>query len=404
MDLFPGADLGSFAAANNEFAVGLYNELRAGAGNLFFSPYNIRSALTLAYAGARGRTASQMAEALRFPEAGKDLPQACRDFEAALASRSKSGAVEIVTANALWRQEGMSLLAPFVDLIRDAYGSEVFEADFAGSPAEAVRTINEWVKGKTHGRIPGLFGPDSFDSMTRLVLAAAVFFYGKWKLPFPASLTRSAPFRLTRTGETVEVPMMGQEGFYGYAKLKGFQALELPYIGGKMSMVVLLPDTPDGWESLEKELTAPGLARCFHVLRKVYIAVKMPKFLLESSFMLNEALEAMGLQDAFSPSADFGGMSLEKPLGIGAVIHKATAEVDEAGTTSAAASGIKMALGLPPQFLVDHPFLFVIRDISTDAILFMGRVLEPGGSGKAAIAAKPPRLLDRLLRALGLTR
>jgi serpin B len=240
--------------------------------------------------------------------------------------------------------------------------------------------------------------------MTRLVLAAAVFFYGKWERPFPISSTSPAPFRLTRTGETVEVPMMWQEGLYGYVDRGGFQALELPYIGNKISMVVLLPDAPDGWESLEKELTATGLARLFHALRDVWIIVKMPKFQLESSFTLNKALGAMGLQDAFSPSADFGGMSLEKPLGIGAMIHKATVEVDEAGTIAAAASGIEVYLGLPKQFLADHPFLFVIRDIPTDAILFMGRVLEPGGSGNAAIAAKPPRLFDSLLRALGLTR
>jgi serpin B len=408
--------LESFAAANNEFAISLYNELRAGEGNLFLSPYNIRSALTLAYAGARGRTASQMADVLRLPENDADLFRTCRDFEAALASRSKEGAIEIDTASALWRQKDLSLLASYVDLIRGAYGSELLEADFAGSPARAVRIINGWAREKTRGRIPNLFDPGSFDSLTRLILATAIFFDGKWASPFAEFGTRPVPFWVPRSKSTVKVPMMWQEDEFRYANLEGFQALEMPYLGNKISMVVLLPDAPDGWEDLEKKLSAQELSRWFRALRSERVKVNLPKFQLESSFRLDETLGRMGMRDAFARPADFSGMTLEEPMGIGAMVHKAKVEVDEAGTKAAAASGILLCIGMIEEldFRADHPFLFVIRDIPTDAILFMGRVMEPEWSGNTTKAVEPQqsssqgsatrpwRFFDSLLKALGL--
>jgi serpin B len=408
--------LESFAAAHNEFAIGLYDELRAGEGNLFFSPYNIRSALTLAYAGARGRNASQMAHVLRLPENDADLFRTCRDFEAALASRSKEGAIEIDTASALWRQKDLSLLAPYVDLIRGAFRSELLEADFAGSPATAGRIINGWVKRKTRGRIPDLFDPGSFDGLTRFILAAAIFFDGKWASAFAEFDTRPVPFWVPRSKSWGKVPMMRQEDVFRYANFGGFQALEMPYLGKEMSMVVLLPDAPDGCEDLEKELSAPELSRWFRALRSERVKVNLPKFQLDSSFRLDGSLGRMGMRDAFARSADFSGMTLEEPMGIGAMVHKAKVEVDEAGTKAAAASGILLCTGMMEEldFRADHPFLFVIRDVPMDAILFMGRVMEPEWSGNTTKAVEPQqssspgsatrsrRFFDRLLKTLGL--
>ncbi len=415
MSLFAGDDLRTFAAANNEFAVALYHQLRTGEGNLFFSLYNIRSALITAYAGARGRTAAGMAQALRLPESVPALLRASRDFDSELARRAKPGAVEIAAASGLWKQKGLTLLPAYRDLVRDALGGEIFEADFAASPAPAARAINAWVNKKTRGMIKELAGRESFDRLTRLVLAAAIFFEGRWESAFPKLDTRPAPFRLQRSSETVLVPMMSQTGDFRYANIEGFEALEMPYLGHEISMIVLLPGAPDGLKALEKKLSASALADWLKALRTEHMLVKLPKFKLESSFRLDAALAELGMRDAFMwDSADFSGMTPEKPMAVGTALHKAAVEVNEAGTVAAAAFEMILCLGLPPVFQADHPFLFLIRDIPTDAILFMGRVLEPVWPGPRQDAEapgpgpfeRPPagsrRFLGRLLKALGL--
>ena len=418
MSLFTGDDLKVFAAANNEFAVGLYHELRGASGDLFFSPYNIRSALIPAYAGARGRTAARMAEALRLPESVPALLRACRDFESELASRAKAGAVEIDRAAALWRQKGLPLLPSYLELVRDALDSEVFEADFAAAPAEAARILNDWVEAKTRGMIRGIFSPKDFDRLTRLVLAAAIFFRGRWALPFSVLDTRPAPFSLDGSGETVDVPLMRREAEFKYAGLEGFRALEMAYVGQQLSMAVLLPDARDGLADLEKKLSAPELAKWSGALREQSVKVELPRFELAGSFRLEKALGGMGMSEAFEPrTADLSGMTTEKPLGIGSVLHQAKVEVDEQGTRAAAATESFLCLGLaeprPPIFRADHPFLFMIRDFPTGAILFMGRVTRPEWTGPRRDAEaprpgsfeRPPtgsrRFLGRLLKALG---
>jgi serpin B len=178
--------------------------------------------------------------------------------------------------------------------------------------------------------------------------------------------------------QTVTVPMMRQEATFGYAEFEGFEALEMPYVGNKLSMVIFLPGATDGWIDFEKRTSAQDLSRWIQALRQHYLAVRIPKFQFESSFDLVEVLEKMGMGDAFKPEqADFNGMTLEKPFGISKAIHKAMVEVDEAGTRAAAATLEYVCLGLPPIFMADHPFVFVIRDVSSDGILFMGRVLNP---------------------------
>jgi len=376
--------LKSFAAANNEFAVGLYHELEAGEGNLFLSPFSVRSSLAMAYAGARGHTAYQMAEVLRLPGADAELCRALREFQQELASRAKRDAVEIDIANGLWRQEGMLLLAPYADMVRDSLGSELFEADFTASPGKAIRAINSWVNKKTKGRIPELFRPGDFAGPTTLVLANAVYFNGRWALPFPKFETRLSDFYPGRGGplqkQTVKVPMMYQGGVFRYGEFEGFDMLEMLYRGNELSMVVLLPSLTDGWMDLEKKLTAAQLSDWIRALRVEFIDLFLPRFRVRSSFILEDTLRRMGMGDAFSTtSADFTGMTPDKPMGIGAVRHATEVEVDEAGARAIAATGICLGRSTKPVFRADHPFLFMIRDIPTDAILFMGRVLNPAG-------------------------
>ena len=405
MEFSSEAELRRFAAANNEFAVGLYQELRKNDGNLFLAPFSVRSALTAVYAGARGRTAFEMALVLHLSVKNTDVFRTCRDFATELASRAESGAVEIASALALWSQTDLALLASYTEIVKDALGAQFMNADFERSPDEAVRIINSWAMEKTRGRIAQLTGPESVDRSTRLVLASAIFFQGKWALPFAKSETRPAPFRLPRSAGTVQVAMMNLEDSFKYAQLDGFQAAEFPYLGGKMSMVVLLPDARDGWIDLEKRLSAPELSQWFGDLKEERIDVSLPKFEIGTSFRLDQELGRMGLRDAFGfESADFSGMTLEKPFGISAITHSARIEVDEAGTLAAAATAISLVRGVnkKPVFRADHPFLVFIRDIPTETILFIGRVLKPEWTGEASETPARPSRLTRLMRILGL--
>jgi len=383
MSLFSRVDLKSFAAANNEFAVGLYKELREHEGNLFFSPYSIRTALAQAYAGARGQTARQMAEVMRLPKDDSNVHRTFRSFEETLASRARHGTIEIDVANALWRQTGFPLLEEFLNIMGAEYKSSLFEADFAGAPNKACRAMNRWVSDKTHGRIEEIVGPDNIDHLTKLILANAIYFSGEWKSPFDKFATSPDSFHFTpgksQPVQTVTVPMMCQhEAVFGYAQFEECEALEMPYAGDRLSMVIFLPVTTSGWVDFENKMSALDLSRLIQALPRQSVSVCLPKFQFESSFKLAGALEKMGMGNAFSQElADFGGMMLEKPFGISNVLHKAMVEVDEAGTRASDATVVVISVGLPPVFRADHPFIFVIRDIPSDAILFMGRVLNP---------------------------
>ncbi len=377
----------SFAVADNEFAMGLYKELRSGEGNLFLSPYSIRTALALAYAGARGGTAHKMAEVLRFPEGQPDLHRELRAFEDTLASYRDGDNIDIDVANALWRQKGFQILKGFLEVMDAEYRAALFEADFAGSPMKASRDINRWVNDKTRGKIREIVSPENFDASTRLVLANAIYFGGKWTSPFYENKTFPRSFHLasqeSNIEQTVTVPMMGQEAIFGYAEFDGFQALEMPYVGNKLSMVIFLPAATAGWVEFEERMSAQKLLTWIQALRPQSVAVSIPRFQLACSFELAEALAKMRMGDAFNGAqADFSGMTLEKPFGISNVIHKAMVEVDEAGTRAAAVTVLLMTLGLTltPVFTADHPFIFVIRDVASGAILFMGLVLNPAAS------------------------
>ncbi len=385
MSLSSSVDLRQFAAANNEFAVGLYQALRSQDGNLFFSPYSIRTALAMAHAGARGNTALQMAQVLGLPEAGPRVHGAFRAFEETLESRRSEDGIEVDAANALWAQSGLPLVKEFVDALASGYRSAVLEADFAGSPRKACKAINQWVADKTRKRIRDLADQESM-KMTLLVLANAIYFNGKWVSPFFERMTHRDNFVTESEGsgdkKAIPVPMMRQEHTFGYAEDDDLQALEMPYVGGKLSMVLFLPKAWNGWRAFEGKISAGVVAQRLHQLRQGEVRAFIPKFRFTTSYDLAPTLEAMGMSDAFKDAlADFSAMTPMKPFWISKVIHKAGVGVDEAGTEAYAATMMEMTLSAPayspPIFRADHPFIFMIRDIPTGAILFMGRVMNP---------------------------
>lgn len=383
----PVADVTALVDGNTAFAFDLYARVAAGNGdNLFYSPYSISQALAMTYAGARGTTEQQMAETLHFTLAQAALHSAFNGLDQALAQRGagaqgKDGkGFRLNVVNALWGQQGYEFLPAYLDVVAENYGAGLRLLDFAQHTEAARQTINAWVAEQTEDRIQDLLPQGTLDELTRLVLTNAIYFNAAWAEPFQEGQTADAPFYLL-DGSQVNAPMMHKTTQYGYAEGAGYQAVELPYDGHQLAMVILKPDA-DTFTAFEQGLTGAQVQAILEQMQYQQVALAMPKFEMESEFSLAETLSALGMPDAFSGQADFSGMDGTRNLVISDVIHKAFVSVDEAGTEAAAATAVVMGLtaampGEPVAVTLDHPFLFFIRDLETGAILFVGRVMNP---------------------------
>jgi len=371
---------------NDDFAIALYNRLCEEKGNLFFSPYSISTALAMAYAGARGQTQLQMAQAMRFPAVNNDVNEmrfhsAFGQIINSLNIRGAKGDYELTIANALWGQKGYSFLKEYLLLIETNYGGGLNQVDFMAAAEVARQKINNWVEQKTKDKIKDLIPPGMLNSSTRLVLTNAIYFKGKWARPFRKEATRDEPFILS-DAQKIDVPMMHQTEELPYMESQDFQALEMPYVNNELSMIILLPKKTDCIKDFEKKLTSENLSQWLGQLRRQKVIVSVPKFKMTQQFGLADTLQAMGMVDAFSEQlADFSGMTGTRDLFISAVVHKAFVEVNEEGTEAAAATGVGMAMTSAPKkmpvFCADHPFIFLIRDNNSGSILFIGRLMNP---------------------------
>lgn len=287
---------------------------------------------------------------------------------------------QLDVANALWGQKGYPYLPDFLTLIRKDYGAELHEVDFVGATEEARQTINSWVEEQTHNKISNCVPAGSLKPLTRLVLSNAIYFKGTWVYKFDHRATTAQPFFISAK-ESRAAPMMHQEGNFRVHWSSDHAVLELPYAGNELSMVLFLPNEVDGLTNLEKALTAATLKRNLGDLKPEKVNVSMPRFHMTRAFALKEALSRLGMPRAFAQDdADFSGINAGKPepLFLEQVLHKAFVEVNEDGTEAAAASGAVIgAKSAPRMFRADHPFVFVIRDLRTDSILFLGRVVNP---------------------------
>jgi len=388
-DLAP-SDIRDLVAGNSAFAFDLYQALSAEDGNLFYSPYSISLALAMTYAGARGETERQMANTLRFNLSQDRLHSAFNGLDLELAGRGEGAegtdeeGFRLNIVNALWGQEDFEFLPEFLDLVAENYGAGLKLLDFVNAAEDSRIVINDWVSEQTEGRIEDLIPQDVIDELTRLVLTNAIFFNAAWLYPFMENQTKDGAFHLLDGGE-VTVPMMRRTASFGLAQGDGYQALELPYDGGELSMVILLPDT-GRFEGFESSLDADLVRTITESLVPTRLALTMPKFELESAFSLADTLGAMGMPVAFISSfgpctpetADFSGMTGTCELFITEIVHKAFVSVDEAGTEAAASTAVVLGIeSLPPSVTIDRPFVFLIRDIETGAILFVGRVADP---------------------------
>jgi serpin B len=376
------SDIQTIADASNHFTFDLYKKLAEDEkGNVIVSPFSAHTALGMTSFGARGQTRDQMTNVLHLP---KDEGKALSAGELGRYYSTPRKLVQLSVTNSIWGQKDVAWRPEFLELQKTRFGAGFEEADFKSNPDTERIRINKWIETKTNDRVKDLLQPKHIDGLTRMVLANAVYFKGTWATQFPAKKTRDLIFHLADGGR-VTVPTMYEDvkcrwGFI--REVQGAKIVELPYSGGELSMVVILPMLPDGLPAIEKKLTPESLAKWISemLLMSKPVGVSLPKFRFEKSCDLPKPLESLGMVDAFKPGlADFSGMASGINLFISAVAHKAFIEVNEEGTEAAAATAVvsSEAFGDPPAFTVEHPFLFLIRDTKRGTVLFIGRVMNP---------------------------
>lgn len=371
------SDLARVVAGNNRFAFELYRQLtwHQDEANLFVSPFSASAALAMAYAGARGQTASEMAQTLHFDLAPDHFQAVMGQLIGAVDAGNERG-FELHAVNRLWGQQGFPFKPDYLHTLEHDYDAGLGEVDFKLDQEGARKTINDWVAEQTHDKIQDLLPADALTIDTRAVLTNAVYFQGDWQQPFPAESTRPAAFRLL-SGESLSVPMMQRTREFREADLPGYQFLEMPYQGGDVSMLVILPKQVDGLAAVEASLSPEAIDQAIAQMHVQHIQLSLPKFGLTSRFDLSAALGDLGMPTAFSDFADFSGIA-DEPLAMTHVDQQTFLRVDEKGSEAAAATAVGMELrsyALP--FVVDHPFGVLIRDNRTGSTLFMGHVVEP---------------------------
>ena len=336
-------DVNSLVAGNNKFAVNIFQRLAAQADadrNLLVSPFSISSALAMTYAGAQGRTAQQMSDVLGFTLPNDRLHSAYGALVGDLTADRP--AYQLSVANRLFGQAGYSFKQPFLDVTANDYHAPLEATNFVGDPEGSRQHINDWVANQTHDKILNLLPQGSVTTDTRLVLTNAIYFNGKWKSKFDEQNTTDRPF-YSADGSAAPAKTMFQQQTFRFGQFDGFKMLEMPYAGDDLSMVVMLPTARDGLNGLETSLTPDMLTASLNGMYSTDVDVYLPKFKFDASFQLGDTLKSMGIIDTFNPiQADLSGIVSPdvEQLYISSVIHKATIEVDEAGTVAAAATGV----------------------------------------------------------------
>lgn len=367
------------AQAGNGFAFNLLKQILPGqTNNVFVSPYSVSIALQMLCNGAEGKTRAEIQAALNT----KDLPQDeingfYKELNRALTSQSN---VIFDLANSIWYDKGFELKPAFVSTNEYFFNAKLSSVNF--ETPESADTINQWAAGSTRGKITGIVS-FPFPVHTEVILANAIYFKGDWAGPFDKHLTHERYFYMD--GAIIkQTPMMSRSGKFRYEEGHGFQAVELPYAGNRLQMIVFLPVTNS---SPAKLLAGIDATNWNDKILPRFISregtVVFPKFKLNSSLLLNQPLQGLGMQQAFIPgSANFSGMSND-PLFVSEVLQKSFVDVNEQGTEAAAVTTVTVRATavmrpLPPfEMIVDHPFFFVISDKPTGAILFMGIVKDP---------------------------
>jgi serpin B len=376
------ADLAALAKGNTDFACDLYKKLSTAAtGNTFFSPYSISMALAMTWAGARGQTGSQMASVLHFSLDQAQLHPAFDALDLALRARAQKDSFDLNIVNQLWGEKTYYFLPEYLKTLSLNYGAAMRLLDFINSADASRLAINAWVSDKTQSRIQDLIPAGAITPLTRLVLTNAIYFKAQWADTFLKEDSGNQWF-YRATGDSVAAIFMHKEDRFKYDSTQDYSSLEMPYKGGEISMLFILPG-PGRMATVESELSSNFLAGVSGALQERAVVVAIPKFkFTTSSNSLRDILISLGMPAAFSDTADFSGIDGTRNLSISDAIHKAFVAVDERGTEAAAATAIiarTSALEIPPpvSFTANRPFIFLIRDNVTGSVLFVGKLINP---------------------------
>ncbi|MCX8195442.1 MAG: serpin family protein [Candidatus Micrarchaeota archaeon] len=384
----------TFSDVSNRFGYAIYSELAKTSEekNIVISPYSITSAMAMVFEGAEGQTADEMEKVMFLPKNKSELRESFAGLYRKI--NFNSSGLQISTANALWIHRDYEVLGAYKETLKQNYFADAINIDFDSGRAE--ETINRWVEDRTNQKIKNLIPPKSISGSTPVVITNAVYFKGKWQVEFDKQKTTEEDFGLV-SGANTKVMMMNHyydEKKFNYTEDETAQVLELPYSGGKASMLLILPkengkSRAEGIAAVEREIASGGLRHWNEALREEKVSIHIPKFKLEETYRLEGVLPRMGMRTAFSDSADFGLMTEKKNLKIGVVIHKVYVDVNEEGTEAAAATAVVMKVGsVGPGggeniyvFRADRPFFFAIQDKDSGAVLFLGKVMNPSQAG-----------------------
>jgi len=373
----------SVGDANTQFAFDLYKKLSgdpAHSGtNLVFSPYSISSALGVMYEGAQGQTAGEILLVSHLPKNDTIRRQ---DFSRIYESMNhQDDNITLHVVNALWIEKTYLLLPEYTRTLRQYYSTNVTNLDFASHPDDARITINQWVENNTNNKIHEVVFPGDLDAQTALVFTNAVYFMGAWKSPFDKTKTFDTKFTIA-PNTTVPVKMMAKADLtanFNYTETGDFQMIEIPYKYSNetaLSMFVLLP-VNNNLTAAEDTLSAPTFLKMENNLSREEEHLFLPRFRIDTREDISGTLQIMGMPTAFTSGADFSKITPNNDIYVKEVTHNAEIEVNEEGTESAAATQFFYTMGIDPNFIADHPFIFIIQDRENGNILFMGHVINP---------------------------
>ena len=375
---------------NTSFALTLFEAIRGNEENVAFSPFSVSTALAMTYGGAQGDTAKEMKETLKFPIEDPKIHDAFSYILKDL-NCNEDAAYELRIANGLWAQQDYKFSKTYFELLSEKYGAPAVNVDFVGN-VDGVRTlVNDWTAKATKDKIPEILPADGITKMTRLVLTNALYFKAPWLKEFNTEATQDGEFWV-KGKDKANVPLMRLKDTFTYFEQEGpdgFKAVELSYranskpVATRLSFVVLLPAQNDGLQALQKTLDQDKLEKVIAGLGAKSINLTLPKFKFSSSFDLAKSLSSMGMKSAFTDAADFSSMEQEgkKNLYLAKVLHQVFFDLHEKGTEAAAATAAvanyKTAAPSSIDVVIDHPFMFFVRDKSTNSILFLGQVVDP---------------------------
>jgi serpin B len=369
--------------AANKFAFKLYGVTAATPGNYVSSPVSVRIAMTMATLGASSGTRDEMAAALGLPPSNEGILAAIANDRAN--SPPRDGA-QLLVANRIYAEQSAPLRADYLQIMTQTFGAAPESVDFKSDAEGACAQINQWVAEQTQRRIRNLIPANALDKSTRVVLANALYFKAAWRHTFDHYATKNDDFYLG-AGPRQLVPTMHLTRTFGYVETATARVLDLPYADSVFAMTILLPRARDGIGALETELLAGGLESALGTRDSRLVTVALPKFKFSWNANLVAAFNALKLRLPFIYIADFSAMSDalgRERLFISKIFHQAFIDVHEVGTEAAAATAVVMSSfgsmpkpEVPVPFVVDHPFLFLLRNLQTGRIYFIGRVVDP---------------------------